>query len=57
MTLVVVSFMGAGQTGDDPGGKVDGSSLEVASDMARDYRGPHRFDPLPSLEAINIPGL
>ena len=38
-------------------GKVDGSSLEAASDMARDYQGPHGFDPLPSLEAIDIPGL
>ncbi|MFC2047615.1 alpha/beta hydrolase family protein [Chloroflexota bacterium] len=44
-------------TGDDPGGKVDGSSLEAASDMARDFQGPHGFDPLPSLEAIDIPGL
>ena len=43
-------------TGDDPGGTVDGSSLEQASDMARDYTGPHGFDPLPSLEAIDIPG-
>ena len=44
-------------TGDDPGGKVDSSSLEAVSNMARDYAGPHGFDPLPSLEAIDIPGL
>ena len=44
-------------TGDDPGGKVEGNSLEAASDMARDFQGPHGFDPLPSLEAINVPSL
>ena len=44
-------------TGDDPGDQVEGISLEQASDMARDYAGPHGFDPLPSLEAIDIPGL
>jgi dipeptidyl aminopeptidase/acylaminoacyl peptidase len=43
-------------TGDDPGGKVDSSSLEAVSNMARDYDGPHGFDPLPSLEVIDIPG-
>ena len=32
-------------------------ALVVASDMARDYQGPHGFELLPSLEAINIPGL
>ena len=46
----------SGTTGDDPGGKVEGISLKQASDMARDYEGPHGFDPLPSLEAIDIPG-
>ena len=44
-------------TGDDPGEQVEGISLEQASNMARDYAGPHGFDPLPSLEAIDIPGL
>jgi len=44
-------------TGDDPGDQVEGISLEQASNMARDYAGPHGFDPLPSLEAIDIPGL
>lgn len=44
-------------TGDAPGGTVDSSSLEQVSDMARDYEGPHGFDPSPSLEAIDIPGL
>ena len=44
-------------TGDDPGGKVDNSSFETVSDMVCDYDGPHGFDPLPSLEAIDIPGL
>ena len=43
-------------TGDDPGEQVEGISLEQASNMARDYAGPHGFDPLPSLKAINIPG-
>ncbi len=32
-------------TGDDPGGKVEGISLKQASDMARDYAGPHGFGP------------
>ncbi|MFC1982735.1 alpha/beta hydrolase family protein [Chloroflexota bacterium] len=44
-------------TGDDPGDQVEGISLEQASNMARDYAGPHGFDPLPSLRAIDIPGL
>ncbi|MFC1930154.1 alpha/beta hydrolase family protein [Chloroflexota bacterium] len=44
-------------TGDDPGEQVEGISLEKASNMARDYTGPHGFDPLHSLEAIDIPGL
>ena len=44
-------------TGDDPGEQVEGISLEQASNMARDYAGPHGFNPLPSLEAIEIPGL
>ena len=44
-------------TGDDPGDQAEGISLEQASNMARDYAGPHGFDPLPSLEAIDIPGL
>jgi dipeptidyl aminopeptidase/acylaminoacyl peptidase len=44
-------------TGDDPGGKVEVRSLAESSDMARDFQGPHGFDPLPSLETIDIPGL
>ncbi|MFC2032129.1 alpha/beta hydrolase family protein [Chloroflexota bacterium] len=44
-------------TGDDPGDQVEGISLEQASNMAHDYTGPHGFNPLPSLEAIDIPGL
>ncbi len=44
-------------TGDDPGGEVTDSSLEAASDMARDYQEPQGFDPLTSLEAIDIPAL
>jgi len=44
-------------TGDDPGDKVEGISLEQASDRARDYEGPHGFDPLPSLKVLDIPGL
>ena len=47
----------SGTTGEGPGDKVEGISLKQASDMARDYAGPHGFDPLPSLEAIDIPGL
>jgi len=46
----------SGTTGAGPGDKVEGISLKQASDMARDYAGPHGFDPLPSLEAIDIPG-
>ena len=44
-------------TGDDPGGKADGNSLELVSNMTRDYQGEHGFDPILSLEAINISGL
>jgi len=47
----------SGTTGAGPGDKVEGISLKQASDMASDYAGPHGFDPLPSLEAIDIPGL
>ena len=47
----------SGTTGAGPGDKIEGISLEEASDMARDYAGPHGFDPLPSLDAIDIPGL
>jgi len=47
----------SGTTGTGPGDKVEGISLKQASDMARDYAGPHGFDPLPSLEAIDIPVL
>jgi len=47
----------SGTTGAGPGDKVEGISLEQASDMARDYAGPHGFDPLPLLKAIDIPGL
>ncbi len=36
---------------------MEGASLEEASDMARDYTGPHGFYPLPSLGAIDVPGL
>jgi hypothetical protein len=25
--------------------------------MARDYTGPHGFDPLPSLQKLDVPGL
>jgi dienelactone hydrolase len=32
-------------------------SLQEASDIARDYAGPHGFDPMPSLQELNIPGL
>jgi len=35
----------------------EGISLEKASDMARDYTGPHGFDPLPSLQKLDVPGL
>jgi len=32
-------------------------SLSEASDMARDYTGPHGFDPIPSLQELDVPGL
>ena len=32
-------------------------SLQEASDMARDYEGPHGFDPIPALEKMEAPGL
>ncbi|MFC2024667.1 alpha/beta hydrolase family protein [Chloroflexota bacterium] len=32
-------------------------SLKEASDMARDYTGPHGFDPVPSLQNLNAPSL
>jgi len=38
-------------------GKTTEFSLQEASDMARNYDGPPGFDPLPSLEKIEVPGL
>jgi len=35
----------------------EGISLQDASDIARDYSGPHGFDPIPALETLDIPGL
>jgi hypothetical protein len=35
----------------------EGTSLKEASDMARDYPGPHGFDPIPSLQELDVPGL
>ena len=35
----------------------EGTSLQEASDMARDFAGPHGFDPLPSLQKLDVPGL
>jgi dipeptidyl aminopeptidase/acylaminoacyl peptidase len=35
----------------------EGTPLQEASDMARDFTGPHGFDPLPSLQEIDVPGL
>lgn len=35
----------------------EGTSLQEASDMARDYAGSHGFDPLPALQKIDVPGL
>jgi dipeptidyl aminopeptidase/acylaminoacyl peptidase len=32
-------------------------SLQEASDMAREFAGPHGFDPIPSLQELDIPGL
>ncbi|HEX73792.1 MAG TPA: prolyl oligopeptidase family serine peptidase [Dehalococcoidia bacterium] len=37
--------------------KVKEISLTDASDMARDYTGPHGFDPLPSLQKTDVPCL
>jgi len=34
-----------------------GTSLQEASDKARDYEGPHGFDPIPSLREVDVPGL
>jgi dipeptidyl aminopeptidase/acylaminoacyl peptidase len=34
-----------------------GTSLDAASDMTRDYTGPHGFDPIPSLQKMDAPGL
>jgi dienelactone hydrolase len=34
-----------------------GTSLQEASDMARDYTEPHGFDPLPSLQKLDVLGL
>ena len=34
-----------------------GISLTEASDMARDYTGPPGFDPLPSLQKLDVPSL
>ncbi|MFC2038751.1 alpha/beta hydrolase family protein [Chloroflexota bacterium] len=38
-------------------GTETGISLKEASDLARDYEGPHGFDPLASLEKMDIPGI
>ncbi|MFC2041907.1 alpha/beta hydrolase family protein [Chloroflexota bacterium] len=38
-------------------GKVKGISLKEASDMARDYTGPHGFIPLTSLQKLYAPSL
>ena len=35
----------------------EGTSLQEASDMTRDYPGPHGFDPIPALQKLDIPGL
>jgi len=35
----------------------EGTPLQQASDMARDFVGPHGFDPIPALQALDIPGL
>jgi len=35
----------------------EGTSLQEASDMARDYEGSHGFDPIPSLQKVDVPGL
>lgn len=34
----------------------EGTSLQEASDLARDYAGPHGFDPIPSLQELDAPG-
>jgi dipeptidyl aminopeptidase/acylaminoacyl peptidase len=38
-------------------GKTTEFSLAEASDMTRDYTGQHGFDPLPSLQKLDVPGL
>ena len=35
----------------------EGSSLQEASAMTRDYTGPHGFDPVHSLQKLDVPGL
>ena len=35
----------------------EGTSLQEASDLARDYAGPHGFDPIPSLQELDAPGI
>ena len=35
----------------------EGIPLKEASNRARDYMGPHGFDPVPSLQKLDIPGL
>jgi len=34
----------------------EGTALHDASDMARDFAGPHGFDPIPALQKLGIPG-
>ena len=35
----------------------EGTSLQEASDKARAFAGPHGFDPIPSLQGLEAPGL
>ena len=42
---------------EDDKGKVKEISLAEASNMARDYTGPHGFDPLPILKKLDTPSL
>jgi len=42
---------------EDDEGKEAAISLKEASDMTRDYTGPHGFDPLPSLQKLDTPSL
>ena len=35
----------------------EGTPLQEASDMARDFSGPHGFDPIPALQKVEVPGL